>query len=139
IAHARRAAVLCESFERVIGMPLSWHHERGTSNALHTLLRAVETLFSLWLEFMRQHLSTFVALVLLVPTALSLDVRMSLVLVALGALYVAIGRLVMRKTSEGQKSVERHYHNVFSHVTDAVGNVAVLQSYNRISDETEAL
>ena len=139
IAHARRAGVLCESFERVIGMPLSWHHERGTSNALHTLLRAVEALFSLWLEFMRQHLSTFVALVLLVPTALSLDVRMSMVLVVLGALYVAIGRLVMRKTNEGQRSVERHYHNVFSHVTDSVGNVAVLQSYNRISDETEAL
>ena len=139
IAHARRAGVLCESFERVITMPLSWHHQRGTSNALHTLLRAVETLFSLWLEFMRQHLSTVVALVLLVPTALSLDFRMSMVLVMLGALYVAIGRLVMRKTSEGQKSVERHYHKVFAHVTDSVGNVAVLQSYNRISHETEAL
>jgi ATP-binding cassette subfamily B protein len=139
IAHARRAGVLCDSFERVITMPLSWHHERGTSNALHTLLRAVEALFSLWLEFMRQHLSTFVALVLLVPTALSLDVRMSIVLVMLGALYVAIGRLVMRKTNEGQKAVERHYHNVFSHVTDSVGNVAVLQSYNRIGHETEAL
>ena len=139
IAHARRAGVLCDAFERVITMPLSWHHDRGTSNALHTLLRAVEALFSLWLEFMRQHLSTFVALVLLVPTALSLDVRMSMVLVLLGALYVIIGRLVMRKTNEGQKAVERHYHNVFSHVTDSVGNVAVLQSYNRIGDETEAL
>ncbi len=139
IAHARRAGVLCESFERIIAMPLSWHQERGTSNALHTLLRAVEALFGLWLEFMRQHLSTFVALVLLVPTALTLDVRMSMVLLALGALYVAIGRLVMHKTSEGQRSVERHYHTVFSHVSDSVGNVAVLQSYNRISHETEAL
>ena len=139
VAHARRAGVLCDSFERVITMPLSWHHERGTSNTLHTLLRAVDALFSLWLEFMRQHLSTFVALVLLVPTALALDMRMSMVLVVLGILYVLIGRLVMRKTHEGQKSVERHYHKVFGHVTDSVGNVAVLQSYNRISDETEAL
>ena len=139
VAHARRAGVLCDSFERVITMPLSWHHERGTSNTLHTLLRAVDALFSLWLEFMRQHLSTFVALVLLVPTALALDLRMSMVLVVLGILYVLIGRLVMRKTNEGQKSVERHYHKVFGHVTDSVGNVAVLQSYNRISDETEAL
>ena len=32
--------------------PYAWH-----VNSLHTLLRAVETLFSLWLEFMRQHLS----------------------------------------------------------------------------------
>lgn len=138
-AHRLRSDVLCTSFERVITMPLAWHHERGTSNSLHTLLRAVESLFSLWLEFMRQHLSTAVALVLLVPTALSLDLRMSLVLVVLGALYFCIGRLVMRKTKQGQASVEQHYHKVFAHVTDSVSNVAVLQSYNRIGHETEAL
>jgi ATP-binding cassette subfamily B protein len=138
-AHARRSEVLCQSFERVITMPLAWHHQRGTSNSLHTLLRAVETLFSLWLEFMRQHLSTVVALVLLVPTALSMDIRMSMVLLALGALYVGIGRLVMRRTREGQASVERHFHKVFAHVSDSVSNVAVLQSYNRIGHETDAL
>ncbi|KQZ13621.1 MULTISPECIES: glucan ABC transporter ATP-binding protein/ permease [unclassified Mesorhizobium] len=138
-AHKRRTEVLCDSFERVITMPLSWHHRRGTSNSLHTLLRAVEALFSLWLEFMRQHLSTAVALVLLIPTALALDVRMSLVLLVLGVLYFGIGRLVMRKTKEGQASVERHYHTVFAHVTDSVSNVAVLQSYNRIGHETETL
>ncbi|KQZ99555.1 cyclic beta-1,2-glucan ABC transporter [Mesorhizobium sp. Root157] len=138
-AHRRRADVLCESFERVITMPLGWHHERGTSNSLHTLLRAVESLFSLWLEFMRQHLSTAVALLLLIPTALTLDLRMSMVLMVLGALYFCIGRLVMRKTKQGQANVEQHYHAVFAHVTDSVSNVAVLQSYNRISHETETL
>jgi glucan exporter ATP-binding protein len=138
-AHKRRSEVLCESFERVITMPLAWHHQRGTSNALHTLLRAVETLFSLWLEFMRQHLSTAVALVLLVPTAISMDLRMSLVLLALGALYVGIGRVVMKRTKEGQAAVERHYHKVFAHVTDSVSNVAVLQSYNRLGHEADTL
>lgn len=139
LAHALRASVLCQSFEQVITMPLSWHHERGTSNALHTMLRAVETLFSLWLEFMRQHLTTAVALILLVPTAISLDLRMSAVLLALGALYLLIGRLVMHKTKDGQARVEKHYHDVFSHVTDSVNNVAVLQSYNRIGEETRKL
>lgn len=139
LAHKRRGEVLCQSFERVITMPLAWHQQRGTSHSLHTLLRAVETLFSLWLEFMRTHLATAVALVLLIPTAFSMDTRMSLVLVGLGVLYVAIGRLVMRKTKEGQASVERHYHKVFSHVSDSVSNVAVLQSYNRVGHETEAL
>ncbi len=138
-AHKRRSEVLCASFERVIAMPLAWHQSRGTSNSLHTLLRAVESLFSLWLEFMRQHLSTAVALMLLVPTALTLDLRMSMVLLVLGVLYFAIGRLVMRRTKEGQASVERHYHTVFAHVTDSVSNVAVLQSYNRIGHEAETL
>ena len=138
-AHKRRSEVLCQSFERVITMPLAWHHQRGTSNALHTLLRAVETLFSLWLEFMRQHLSTAVALFLLIPTAISMDLRMSMVLLALGALYVGIGRLVMKRTKAGQAAVERHYHQVFAHVTDSVSNVAVLQSYNRLGHEAETL
>ncbi|MER8981704.1 glucan ABC transporter ATP-binding protein/ permease [Mesorhizobium sp. M0870] len=138
-AHARRSEVLCQSFERVITMPLAWHHQHGTSNALHTMLRAVETLFSLWLEFMRQHLSTAVALVLLVPTAISMDLRMSLVLLGLGLLYVGIGRMVMRRTKAGQAAVERHYHKVFAHVTDSVSNVAVLQSYNRLGHEADTL
>ncbi|MER8898927.1 glucan ABC transporter ATP-binding protein/ permease [Mesorhizobium sp. M0676] len=138
-AHKRRSEVLCQSFERVITMPLAWHHQRGTSNALHTLLRAVETLFSLWLEFMRQHLSTAVALALLIPTAISMDLRMSLVLMALGVLYVGIGRLVMKRTKAGQAAVERHYHQVFAHVTDSVSNVAVLQSYNRLGHEADTL
>lgn len=138
-AHKRRSEVLCESFERVITMPLAWHQQRGTSNSLQTLLRAVESLFTLWLEFMRQHLSTVVALLFLVPTAISLDARMSAVLLVLGVFYFAIGRLVMRKTKQGQANVERHYHTVFAHVTDSVSNVAVLQSYNRIGHEADAL
>ena len=139
MAHALRGKVLADSFEHVISMPLCWHQQRGTSNSLHTLLRAVETLFGLWLEFMRTHLSTAVALVLLVPTAISMDWRMSLVLAGLGVAYIGVGRLVMRKTKEGQTSVERNYHNVFSHVSDSVNNVSVLQSYNRVAQETAAL
>ncbi len=139
LAHARRTAVLCESYERVLAMPLSWHQKSGTSNALHTLLRAVETLFSLWLEFMRTHLSTAVALLLLIPTAVTLDVRMSLVLLALGVFYLVIGQVVMRKTKDGQSQVEGHYQKVFAHVADTVSNVTVLQSYNRVSSEAAAL
>src|SRR5262249_23974252 len=135
----RRAGVLVESFERVISMPLAWHHQRGTSHVLHTLLRAVEALFGLWLEFMRQHLTTAVALILLIPAAMSLDLRLSSVLFMLGIAYIAIGRLVMHKTKLGQASVEGHYHRVFNLVSDSISNVTVLQSYNRINEETRAL
>ena len=139
LAHRQRVEVLASGFEHVITMPLAWHQQRNTSNTLHTLLRAVDTLFGLWLEFMRQHLSTAVALVLLVPTALALDYRLSAVLLCLGVAYVAIGRLVMRKTRENQKAVEQHHHRVFAHVSDSIGNVAVVQSYTRIREETRAL
>lgn len=139
LAHERRASLLTEAFGRIISMPLSWHNQRGTSNALHTLLRACETLFGLWLEFMRTHLATAVALTLLIPTAISMDYRLSAVLVILAALYWIIGRVVMSRTKDGQASVERHYHTVFSHVSDVISNVSVIHSYNRIETETRAL
>ena len=139
LAHGRRADLLTDSFEKIISMPLSWHHQRGTSNALHTLLRASETLFGLWLEFMRTHLATIVALSMLLPTALSMDWRLSSVLIVLGIIYWIIGRTVMNRTKEGQASVESHYHTVFSHVSDSISNVSVLHSYNRIEAETRAL
>lgn len=139
LAHRRRLSVMVESYERLITMPLSWHQERGTSNALHTLIRATDSLFTLWLEFMRQHLTTIVALVTLIPVAMSMDLRMSLVLVVLGVIYIMIGQLVMRKTKDGQAAVEKHHHQLFEHVSDTISNVSVVQSYNRISSETQAL
>jgi ATP-binding cassette subfamily B protein len=139
LAHGRRATLLTEAFGRIISMPLAWHQQRGTSNALHTLLRACETLFGLWLEFMRNHLSTVIALGLLIPTAMSMDLRLSAVLIVLGIAYWLIGRVVMSRTKDGQASVENHYHTVFGHVSDSISNVSVLHSYNRIDAETRAL
>ncbi len=120
-------------------MPLSWHQKRGTSNALHTLIRATDSLFTLWLEFMRQHLTTVVALVALIPVAMTMDMRMSMVLIVLGVIYVMIGQLVMRKTKDGQSAVEKHHHKLFEHVSDTISNVSVVQSYNRIASETQSL
>ncbi|MDE1156713.1 MAG: glucan ABC transporter ATP-binding protein/ permease [Neorhizobium sp.] len=139
LAHGRRASLLTEAFGRIISMPLAWHHQRGTSNALHTLLRASETLFGLWLEFMRTHLATAIAILLLIPTAISMDWRLSLVLLVLAVIYWFIGVMVMNRTKAGQASVESHYHQVFSHVSDSISNVSVLHSYNRIEAETKAL
>ena len=69
---------------------------KTSREAVRNLLRLVALI-----ESADQHLSTAVALVLLVPTALSMDVRMSMVLLVLGGLYVGIGRLVMKRTKEG--------------------------------------
>lgn len=139
LAHRRRLGVMINSYERIITMPLAWHQKRGTSNALHTLIRATDSLFTLWLEFMRQHLTTVVALVALIPVAMSMDLRMSMVLIVLGVIYVMIGQLVMRKTKDGQSAVEKHHHKLFEHVSDTISNVSVVQSYNRIASETQAL
>ncbi|MGN6765903.1 MAG: ABC transporter transmembrane domain-containing protein, partial [Rhizobiaceae bacterium] len=138
LAHRRRLEVMGNSFERIITMPLAWHQANGSSNVIHTLVRAMDALFSLWLEFMRQHLSTAVAILFMIPTALALDLRLSAVLLVLGVLYFITGRVVMRRTKAGQTAVESYHNAVFGHVSDSIGNIAVLQSYNRVAQETRA-
>jgi ATP-binding cassette subfamily B protein len=139
LAHSRRAALLSGSYSRLVSMPLSWHNARGNSNVLHTLLRASDTLFSVWLDFMRSHLATAVALAMLVPTALSMDLRLSAVLFVLGAVYWLVQSVVMKNTRAGQASVEKHYHDLFSHISDTISGVSVVQSYNRAHAESETL
>jgi ATP-binding cassette subfamily B protein len=139
LAHSTRAAFMERSYGRLLAMPLSWHARKGSSNVLHTLLRASDTLFGLWLEFMRSHLATAVALFLLVPTAAVMDLRLTAVLLALGVAYCLVQKMVMSKTRSGQAAVEGHYHTVFAHVSDTMTNVSVVHGYNRIRAETEAL
>lgn len=139
LAHRRRLGVLSESYQRIINMPLSWHQKLGTSNALHTMLRACESMFTMWLEFMRQHLASMIQLVILLSVAIYTDYRLSAVLISLGIIYIMIARLVMAKTKNGQESVEKHHLALFEHVTDSISNVSVVQSYNRVEQESARL
>ncbi len=139
LSHRNRLSLLARNYEKIMQLPLSWHHKRGTSHALHSLLRGIDALSGLWLEFMRQHLSTAVALIILLPTAIYLDYRLTMVLVALGVAYTAISRIVMKKTDSGQRTVEKYHHQVFAHVADTVSNVSLLQSYHRVPAEVQSL
>lgn len=139
LAHRCRLSVLTDAFERLIQMPLSWHHKHGTSQILHTLLRACDTMPTMWLEFMRQHLATMVALLILIPTAFAMEWRLSIVLLTLGFIYILIAHMIMQRTKDGQTAVETHHHCVFDHINDSISNIAVVQSYNRIEAETNAL
>lgn len=136
LAHRRRLGVLAESYQRIINMPLAWHQKIGTSNALHTMLRACESMFTMWLEFMRQHLASMIQLIILLSVAIWTDYRLSIVLVSLGVIYIMIARLVMTKTKTGQESVEKYHLALFEHVTDSISNVSVVQSYNRADEES---
>jgi ATP-binding cassette, subfamily B, beta-glucan exporter len=139
LAHKCRAEILTVSFENLVAMPVTWHNRRGSSNVFQTLVRACESLFNIWLEFMRSHLATFAALVLLIPTALATNLLLGLVLIALGLAYWWIGKTVMARTKDGQRAVERHYHNVFMHMSDTINNVTVLHAFNRVEVEANIL
>ena len=93
----------------------------------------------LWLAFMRDHLAALVSIALLIPTALTIDVRMAALLFGLGAVYLAANMFVFKRTIDQQGEVERYHRELAGRVGDVLGNVTVVQSYVRFEAESQAL
>jgi ATP-binding cassette, subfamily B, beta-glucan exporter len=139
LAHRQRLATLGAAFERAITLPISYHAERGTGRIVRIMLAGTDALFALWLSFMREHLASIISIVLLVPTALSMDVRLAGVLLLLAAIYTVVNVIVVRRTHAGQSRVERYHQDVSGRVGDVISNVTIVQSYSRLRDEQVAL
>ena len=139
LAHRRRLAVMGDVFERAIGLPASYHAERGSGAVVRTIVSGASSLFWLWLGAMRDQLTAVVGIILLVPTALSMDYRMAFILATLAAVYAVMNVVVMRKTSAGQTMADNYDYAVSGRVVDVVGNVTIVQSYGRIGAEVAAM
>jgi ATP-binding cassette subfamily B protein len=139
LAHRRRLAAMDLAFERAIALPISYHAERGSGAVVGAILWGSDGLFWLWLSALREQLTAVVGILLLVPTAITLDWRMALILAALAVTYTWINVLVINKTSHGQSEVERFRYGVSGRVGDVLGNVLVVQSYARLSAEVSSM
>jgi ATP-binding cassette, subfamily B, beta-glucan exporter len=139
LAHRQKQLQLADVFERAIALPPSYHAERGSGAVIRTILSGTSSLFWLWLGAMRDQLTAFFGILLLIPTALSIDYRMALILFAAAVAYTLMNVFVMRKTSGGQAAVEIYETQLSSRVVDVIGNVTVVQSYARIQAEASAV
>ena len=94
------------------------------------MLTGTDSLWWLWLGFFREHLAAFVSLLVLLPLSLVLNWRLALLLIALCVVFAGLTALVLRKAEAGQSAVERHYGDLAERASDALGNVALVQSYS---------
>jgi ATP-binding cassette, subfamily B, beta-glucan exporter len=139
LAHRQRLAAMTSAFDRAITLPISYHAERGSGRVVRTMLAGTDALFALWLTFLREHLAAIVSIALLIPTAMAIDWRLTLILLVLAVVYSVVNLFVIRRTESGQSNVERYHQDVFGRVGDVIGNVSVVQSYARLRDEQQAL
>lgn len=139
LAHRRHLAAMAEAFERAMTLPAGYHAERGSAAVVRSILQGTDALFWLWLGALREQVTAVVGIVLLVPTAISMDVRMAGILALLAIAYVVMNTIVMRKTRSGQADVERYNSAVFGRVGDVISNVTVVQSFTRLQAEAEAM
>jgi ATP-binding cassette subfamily B protein len=139
LSHRARLRVMANYFEHVLELPLAFHTSTHSGRVLKVMLEGSNGMAWLWLGFFREHFSTLVALVILMPFTLFLNWRLGLLLLALVAVFALLTAIVVRKTQTLQGNVERYHSSLAEHASDALGNVPVIQSFTRIEAETRAL
>lgn len=139
VAHRRRLAVLTSYFEHVMQLPLAYHGETHSGRLMKIMLQGTDALWSFWLGFFREHLAAFISLVILVPLSLAINWRLAILLIILCMLFAVLTALVLRKTEVLQSTVQAHHSDLAERASDALGNIALVQSFARVETEVTAL
>jgi ATP-binding cassette, subfamily B, beta-glucan exporter len=67
LAHRQVFNAMAYAFERAITLPASYHAQKGSGAAIRAIQQGTDSLFRLWLGFMREHLASIVSVAFLVP------------------------------------------------------------------------
>ena len=139
MAHRRRLAVLTDYFEHVLQLPLAYHDDVHSGRLMKIMLEGSDALWALWLGFFREHLAAFVSLLILVPLSLYINWRLAILLITLCALFAVCTALILRKTESMQRKVQSQHSDLAERASDALGNIALVQSFARVEQEVTAL
>jgi ATP-binding cassette, subfamily B, beta-glucan exporter len=139
LAHCQRQAVLTSYFEHILQLPLTFHSGTHSGRLMKVMLNGTDALWRLWLSFFREHFAAIMSVLVLLPLSLYLNWRLAILLFVLCVVFTVLTTLVVRKTYGMQSEVEEHYSNLSARASDALGNVALVQSFVRIDAEVQSL
>lgn len=139
LAHRQRQAVLTDYFEHIMQLPLTFHTGTHSGRLMKVMLAGTDALWRVWLGFFREHFASIVSLFVLLPLSIYLNWRLAILLVILCVVFTVLTTMVVRKTSGMQSDVEEHYGDLSARASDALGNVALVQSFTRIDAEVQGL
>ncbi|GLH79217.1 beta-(1--_2)glucan export ATP-binding/permease protein NdvA [Bradyrhizobium sp. SSBR45G] len=139
LAHRQRHAVLTSYFEHILQLPLTFHSGTHSGRLMKVMINGTDALWKLWLSFFREHFAAIMSVLVLLPLSLYLNWRLAILLFVLCVVFTVLTTLVVRKTYGMQSEVEEHYSNLSARASDALGNVALVQSFVRIDAEVQGL
>ncbi|MGH8147096.1 MAG: glucan ABC transporter ATP-binding protein/ permease [Rhodanobacteraceae bacterium] len=139
MAHRQRMAAIRTYFAHALGLPLSFHANHHTGRLTRIMNSGTDNLFTLWLGFFREHLTTLLSIVVLIPLAFAMNWEMALLMVGLLISFAVFNAVAVRRTSKQQGEVQEHYNAIATRAGDVLGNVSVVQSFTRTHAEVHGL
>ncbi|MFH0994178.1 MAG: glucan ABC transporter ATP-binding protein/ permease [Pseudomonadota bacterium] len=135
LAHTQRQRVTAMYFEHVLQLNLAYHRRSHSGRLLKIMLQGADQLFGLWVTMFREHLSTLVALLVLLPMTIFLNWRLATLMIVLIFGSALLTAYVTRRTLSAQGEVQTYQTDLAERAGDAFGNVVLVQSFVRLSAE----
>lgn len=139
LSHRGRLRVMSQFFEHVLHLPLGFHTGVHSGRLLKTMLDGSSGMSSVWLSFLREHCASFVSLFVLLPLTLFINWRLAALLIVLVVVFGAITAYVFHHTESLQGKVETYHTDLAERASDALGNIAIIQSFTRVEAEAVSL
>lgn len=139
LAHRNRLSTMANFFEHVLELPIAFHSSNHSGRVLKAMLEGTNAMAWIWLNFFREHFSALLSVGVLLPLTLFVNWRLGAILVVLVLVFTALASYVLRRTETLQGEVEQFQSGLAAHASDALGNVAVIQSFTRARAEKEAM
>ena len=139
LAQRRRLAAMRQYFEHVLRLPHAFHGGTHSGRQLKIMWQGADTLFGVWLSFLRENLATFVALFVLLPLTLLLNWRLGALVMVLIFVLAGLTWSVFRHTHAAQARVEAYHSALAEQAGDALGNIVLVQSFVRLAAEARKL
>jgi len=139
LAHKRRLGIVTGYFEHVLQLPLAYHGGTHSGRLMKVMLQGADALWGTWLTFFREQCVAMVSLIVLLPIALVLNWRLGLLLVVLVIIFAILTSYVINRTITLQQKVEGFHTDLSARAADALGNVALIQSYARTEAEVSSM
>ena len=135
-AHRQRMAAIIAGFDRSITLPARFHSQQGTGRSARTILAGSDQVFYVLLSLFRENLIAVSSVLVLIPLAFALDVRLASIIFALAIIYVSCNWFVIRQTQSRQIRVEVKHQDLAARLLDVIGNVAIVRSFSRAKLES---
>ena len=135
LAHRNRIQVIGRYFSHVLALPLSFHGDIHSGRLMKVMLSGSEALFAVWLVLFRDQLTTIASVVVLLPLTLMMNWRLSVCLIVLVIIFISVISFVVSRTQAGQRRAEGANSRLAGTVSDALGNIMVVQSFTRLAAE----
>ena len=139
LSHRRRLASIALYFRHVLSMPMAFHSGTHSGRVVKVMLNGAEAMWVTYLSFFRDQCASLIALFVLLPCSLFFEWRLGLMLSSFVVLFGFGMSRLMRKTHSRQGDVNEHHSALTEHVSDALGNLPVVQSFTRVEAELTTL